>query len=229
MSRAQGLSAVIVLVGWIGACGETVVRVPGPGGGGPTVGPDSGPGYTPPPGRDGAAAPAADSQLATGSATCSGIIACFYTSNCQDDACDMACVAKGTAAAQQQFRALEQCEGSVFGITCKTCNDQTFDIACGTCLDNACKQQYAACGKTLTCKQAYACGDSCGETDDACWDACLAKLSGLGLAQYDASEDCWDAAVKGSCAASCSNQESDTCYTCVDAKCASQFQTCGLI
>ena len=199
MHRAHQLSVVIALAGLFGGCAPAVSPAPAPGGNTPV----NTPGTTPPSSSiwpDGAPAPASDGGVAAGSASCSGIVACFFTNECEDDSCYQGCVALGSVAAQQQYNALEQCED---GSSCSTCSDDNFDVTCATCLDAACKQQYTACGKTLSCKQANDCGDNC--SDDACWSACLAKMSALGLAQYIAAEDCWDSSVAGGCAASCTD------------------------
>jgi hypothetical protein len=227
MYRAQQLIPLLV----IGACaGDTDKSVVYPDGGGATNHHDTS--YTPPPppppGQEAGVTPtpAYDTGLSTGSASCTDIFACFYTSQCQDQTCYQTCVAKGSATAQQQYQAVEQCEQSA---ACSTCNAQQLDMTCATCLDQSCKQQYTACGMTQTCQQGYNCLQSCGQNDLQCFEACLSKLSAIGMGQYMASETCWDSAVKGVCAASCSDQQSQQCYTCVDGKCAAEFKACGLI
>lgn len=232
MSRIQELSACLLVAGLIGACaGET----------GPAASPDGTVasydfGYTPPPPppppvQDGGIAPTYDtgSSIQSGNASCTEIVACFYVNDCQDDACDQGCVAQGSAAAQQQYQAMDQCEDGAFGTTCPTCNEQQFDMSCATCLNSTCGQQYTACGMTSTCSQGYNCADNCGESDTQCIEGCLSKLSILGVAQSLALETCWQNAVQGACASSCTDQESDQCYTCSDGQCASEIQACGLV
>jgi len=102
-------------------------------------------------------------------------------------------------------------------------------MSCASCLDSTCQQQYSACGMTQTCQQAYSCTYSCAENDVQCYEDCVSQPTMTGMAQYMASENCWYTTVQGACASSCTDQQSQQCYTCADAQCASEFQACGLI
>jgi len=224
MSRAQLLIPILLL----GACAGETKTPASQSDGGAVVYYDTG--YTPPPpGQEAGVTPTYDTGVSSGSASCTDIYACIWNSDCQDQTCYQTCIAKGSAAAQQQYQAVDQCEQAAWGVTCSTCNDQTFDATCASCLDSTCGQQYTACGMTLSCEQGYSCMDTCAESDDACYEACYSKLTATGMAQFLAAETCWETAVQGTCAASCTDQQSQQCYTCTDGQCGTEFQACGLI
>ena len=182
--------------------------------GGKTSGPLADAGSTTPPSSDGAAA--------SGSLSCPDIFSCFY--NCQDgDAtCEQSCVNQGTAQAQQQVSAIDQCE------TATSCDCTQVDSACLTCLEQACTPSYQSCGLVLSCAQIQQCGDGCADSDDACWDTCYARGTLIGSLQFYEMYECFDTAEQGSCATQCASYTDPACLTCVDTACATQIQACGV-
>lgn len=80
----------------------------------------------------------------TGAKTCAQIDECMAACNQSDMACLDKCFYEGTAAAQAQMAALEQCDEQAFQTTCKS-QCATESQACWDCLDQACAAQIAAC------------------------------------------------------------------------------------
>ncbi len=81
----------------------------------------------------------------TGSATCSQIFTCFKSCSPTDSLSLLKCVWSGTAAAQQQYAAVDKCQGVAIAGSCKTACKDTASTTCTTCLSNACSAPYAAC------------------------------------------------------------------------------------
>jgi hypothetical protein len=140
----------------------------------------------------------------TGTSTCDEVWTC--TDNCpaNDQMCFRACVAKGTAEAQATFEALVTCADS--------CRDDA-------CFQEKCQAQIRACSgsatmpppTTATCDDVWTCTDKCAETDEACFDACLAKGSAAARALFEALLTCGD---------SCRD---DACFS---QKCQAQIEAC---
>jgi hypothetical protein len=182
---------------------------------------------------DGSVAPApgdqGSSQQPSGNGTCTDIFSCFYASECQqnDNACFSACIAKGTQVAQQQYKAVLQCETSAMQGTCNQCNGQPSE-SCSSCLNQTCAQPYQACGFSFSCAQAYQCLGKCQQNDKACLGGCLGKLTVMGLLRYNKMISCFDSAFKGSCQGQCGDPNSQGCYSCVDQACLDEIKACGL-
>jgi len=176
--------------------------------------------------RDGKATPTGDGggSVAPGTGTCIDIVGCAF--QCQDAACVSGCSAKGTTAAQSTFTAMDTCEQGAMKAACASqCASQS--TACATCLEGSCKSQYTACGMTLTCTQIDDCMAACTETDAACYDTCFNKGTPSAQALNNDLYSCFDTQAAGACKTSCSDPQSQGCFTCVQPKCATQDKACG--
>lgn len=80
----------------------------------------------------------------TGTMTCAQVDACMMNCNDNDDTCFDNCFYQGTANAQTQMSALENCMDSAEVGACQS-QCVNYDQQCDTCLDQACQSQINAC------------------------------------------------------------------------------------
>jgi len=83
----------------------------------------------------------------------------------------------------------------------------------------------AAATGNLSCSQIEDCYMTCGDTDDACFDACYNKGSAAGQAQADALDNCEYTAYDGACKSKCTT-DNQTCWDCCDGQCTAQINAC---
>jgi len=168
--------------------------------------------------------------MATGTATCGAVLGCLQEKQCKpgDATCANACLATGTAAAQQTFGALSSCTEKAMASACASCKTSPQTEACVSCLETSCQSSYTACGLTQTCAQAADCAMKCGPNDKTCAGACMSKATPTAGLRLMNLQTCMQSSLSGSCKASCSDPMSVSCQSCVKPACASQAQACGL-
>ncbi len=154
--RALNLTTIALAALLLAACpGNSPVKTPAKVDSGSAPVYFDGGGYTPPAADSGVPLPAADGYVApppaadlgtgaTGTMTCKQIFDCY--NQCNDQACAEKCFLSGTATAQAQADAVEQCWYQAEAGVCKTQCANPQSQTCYTCEDQACAAQYAACG-----------------------------------------------------------------------------------
>jgi hypothetical protein len=80
--------------------------------------------------------------------------------------------------------------------------------------------------QSLSCLEIIQCISKCGETDQTCFTGCINQGSTDGQAKFDALLVCMEGAVKGSCAASCTDPAAKACADCWAAACQTQVDAC---
>lgn len=88
-------------------------------------------------------------------------------------------------------------------------------------------QQDTGAGNTLDCLGIVTCVSSCGATDMACYNACVAQAKDQQTSTtFTALENCLNTAGTTTCATACSNPSSNDCLTCIQGECSAEVTAC---
>jgi hypothetical protein len=98
------------------------------------------------------------------------------------------------------------------------CSMSTETNACAICEDESCCETYIACRDDATCWALKDCLQACPQTDDACWDQCMADY-GDGMDLFGERMTC----IFAQCGIECGSGE---CNACVTAACPNSSLQC---
>jgi hypothetical protein len=81
-------------------------------------------------------------------------------------------------------------------------------------------------GTGSTCSQIVNCVAACGQSDQACMNACVAAGSADAQAKFQALLTCMNNAGTGACATDCADPSSQACTNCIAQACSAELQAC---
>jgi hypothetical protein len=81
-------------------------------------------------------------------------------------------------------------------------------------------------GTGTTCVEIMNCIATCGQSDQACMNACVAAGTADAQAKFQALLTCMNNAMTGSCSADCADPSSQACIDCVAQACTAETQAC---
>ena len=177
-----------------------------------------------------------------GGTSCADIYQCLAGCAPGDASCANACVAAGSSAGQQLFNAANNCMVGASAGTCATSCATPASPQCDACLQSACGAQLAACfgasrpplpadggvadgGGSLGCQGIFNCLAGCPNGSPACSNACVAKGSAAGQAQFSALSWCVQGALSNACAATCATPGTQ-CDNCLLTACSAEVNAC---
>ena len=147
-------------------------------------------------------------------ATCENAYGCM--ANCTSAACQQACMASATPAAQAELQSMLTCFEDA-------CAAATTDAAFQTCVQTNCQGEMDVCFPVVTgdklCADVYGCLANCGQNDQACWRGCYETGT---LAAQNQVDD-----LLGCLQDNCKDITDDAQFqTCANNKCGDPIDTC---
>jgi len=152
--------------------------------------------------------------VGTGPWTCRQVYDCIVDCPAGSQTCGLDCYSQGTAQAQSQFDALQNCLTS----QCGHLDGQAFQ----TCASQQCGAQIDTCFPTLTgnatCEQVAGCINACPAADSGCPFACFETGTAQAQQRYIAILDCAEA--------NCASVPEGQYGQCLSTHCGAQLDAC---
>jgi len=152
--------------------------------------------------------------VGTGPASCAQVYDCIFECPANDNACGFACYENGTAQAQTQYDAMQDC----LSTNCGSLNGDAFQ----TCAVDNCSTQIETCLPPVygnaTCEEVQDCYGACPDGDQDCINTCYETGTQNAQTALNDMGQCFNQF--------CPNLSGDAFLTCVYDNCGTQIDTC---